>query len=81
MGQAVQIPGALLILAGFALLQFRVIPQQSFRYQLPNLLGSLLLAADAYVGEQWGFFVLESAWAMISAWWTAQLVRERRARA
>lgn len=81
MGQAVQIPGALLILAAFALLQFNVIPQHSLRYQLPNLFGSVLLGVDAYFGEQWGFLILEGAWVAISMWWTARLVQERRARA
>lgn len=79
MGQAVQIPGALLILAAFALTQFGVIPQQSLRYQLPNLIGSALLGVDAYLGEQWGFVLLEVVWAAISAWWTVRIVRERRA--
>jgi hypothetical protein len=79
MGQAVQIPGALLILAAFGLSQFGFIPQQSLRYQLPNLIGSALLGVDAYLGEEWGFVLLEGAWAVISAWWTVKILRERRA--
>ena len=78
MGQAVQIPGALLILAAFALSQFGLIPQHSLRYQLLNLVGSTLLGLDAYFGEQWGFLMLEGAWAAISAWWIVKLVRVRR---
>ena len=78
MGQAVQIPGALLILAAFALSQFGLIPQHSLRYQLPNLVGSALLGVDAYLGEQWGFVILEVTWAAISAWWTVKIVRLRR---
>ena len=81
MGQAVQIPGALLILAAFALSQFGLIPQHSLRYQLTNLVGSTLLGVDAYLGEQWGFVILEVAWAAISAWWTFKILRLRRSAA
>ena len=77
MGQAVQIPGALLILAAFALSQFGLIPQHSLRYQLTNLAGSTLLGVDAYLGEQWGFVILEVAWAAISAWWTFKILQVR----
>jgi hypothetical protein len=65
--QIVQVLGALLILAAFVLSQWRVIDAASLRYLVPNLVGSAVLAVDAYVGRQWGFLVLEGAWALVSA--------------
>jgi len=32
-----------------------------------NLAGALVLAGSAYDERQWGFFVLEAAWALVSA--------------
>jgi hypothetical protein len=67
MEQVVQILGALLILAAFVLSQWRVIDATSLRYLVPNLLGSAVLAVDAYFGSQWGFVLLEGVWALVSA--------------
>jgi hypothetical protein len=65
--QVVQILGALAILAAFVLAQWRKIDAQSLRYLVPNLAGSAVLAVDAYLGSQWGFVLLEGAWAIVSA--------------
>jgi hypothetical protein len=65
--QIVQVLGALLILAAFALSQWRLVDARSLRYLVPNLIGSAALAVDAYVGRQWGFLLLEGAWAVVSA--------------
>ncbi len=67
MHQAIQMVGALLVLAGFVLAQRRVLDPQSIAYLLVNLVGSAALAVDAWVGSQWGFFVLEGVWAVVSA--------------
>ena len=48
MHQVVQIVGALLILAGFVLAQFRVLDPQSFWYLIVNLVGSAVLTVDAW---------------------------------
>jgi hypothetical protein len=77
--QIVQILGALLILAAFALSQWRLLDAQSLRYLVPNLVGSAVLAADAYVGRQWGFQLLEGAWAVVSAVGVAGAARRRAA--
>ena len=37
-----------------------------------NLVGASVLAVEAYVEQQWGFLLLEAAWAVIAA---ASLVR------
>lgn len=68
MGSVVQIVGALAILAAFGLAQFGVLGQRAWAFLLLNFGGSLVLAIDAYIERQWGFFLLEAAWALISGW-------------
>jgi hypothetical protein len=50
----VQIGGALLVLAAFALAQARVLTPQARVYLILNLVGAAVLAADACVERQWG---------------------------
>lgn len=67
MSQGVQIFGAVLILTAFALAQFRVLSPSSVAYLLLNLVGAGALAADAFHERQWGFFVLNGVWTLVSA--------------
>ncbi|MEA9985046.1 MULTISPECIES: CBU_0592 family membrane protein [Subtercola] len=67
MGIAVQIVGSLLVLAGFALAQWGVLNLKSKRYLVLNTVGSAVLAIDAFIGQQWGFLLLEGVWAIVSA--------------
>jgi hypothetical protein len=71
--QLIQIVGALLILAGFAAVQFERMRPDSRLYLALNLAGSAILAVLAYVESQWGFLLLEGVWAIVSAWglWVA----------
>lgn len=78
MHQLVQVIGALLILSGFVLAQFRLLDPQSLAYLVVNLVGSTILTVDAWRQDQWGFFLLELVWAIVSAWGLTQLVRGRR---
>ena len=81
MSQGIQIFGAVLILAGFVLAQFKVLDQRSLSYLLLNLAGSALLAVNALIEEQWGFVLLESVWAVVSAWGVLVALRGSEARA
>lgn len=67
MSQVVQLTGAFLILAAYALAQLGLLAPRGARFLLLNLAGALILAASAWHEEQWGFLVLELAWAVVSA--------------
>ena len=67
MDQVVQLAGALMILAGFILAQVRVLDTASYWYLLLNLVGSAVLTVIAWLGRDWGFLLLESVWAIVSA--------------
>jgi hypothetical protein len=67
MEQVVQLVGAFLILIAYALAQLSVLAPRGAPFLLLNLAGALVLAASAWHEEQWGFLVLEAAWALVSA--------------
>jgi hypothetical protein len=67
LAQAIQITGALLILAAYALGQLNALDPRGRPYLLVNLVGALVLAGSAYREDQWGFLVLNAAWALASA--------------
>jgi len=66
--QALQIFGAICLLAAFAAAQFRLLDQRSYLYLALNAVGSGLLAYLAYALGQWGFFLLEGIWSLVSFW-------------
>jgi len=78
MSEAIQIAGAVAILVAYALAQFGVIDQRSYSYLILNLLGAVVLGVIAWVEDLWGFFLLELAWTLVSAW---GLVARRRTKA
>ena len=63
-----QIVGAILILAAYAAAQFRYLDQDSRSYLVLNLVGSAILAVLAAVESQLGFLLLETVWAIVSAY-------------
>lgn len=75
MAQALQLGGAVAILAAYALAQLGRLSQDSPSYLWLNVAGSALLAGLALAESQWGFLLLEGCWALISAW---SLIRTRR---
>jgi hypothetical protein len=68
MDQVVQLVGAVMVLAGFVFAQIGWLGQHSYAYLVLNVLGSVLLAVLAFLGEQWGFLLLEGVWALVSGW-------------
>lgn len=68
MAQVLQVFGAVMLLAAFALAQFRVLDQRSWTYLILNFIGSGLLAILAYFERQWGFLLLEGVWSLVSLW-------------
>ena len=67
MDQVVQLVGAFLILLAYALAQLGALGARGVPFLLLNLGGALILAASAWHEDQWGFLVLELAWAVVSA--------------
>jgi hypothetical protein len=67
MFQAVQIGGAFAILIAFASAQVGWLDQRSVAYLVLNLAGSGILGVQAGLHKQWGFLLLETVWALISA--------------
>jgi hypothetical protein len=79
MGQLVQIAGAMAILAAFTLAQFGVLNPRTRSYLWLNLVGSTVLTVDAWHEHQWGFFILEFVWAIVSGWGLVSLLRGKHA--
>lgn len=68
MDQVIQVIGAALILVAYVAAQLERLDPRSRLYLGLNLVGSLILAVLAAGGSQWGFLLLESAWAIVSFW-------------
>ncbi len=77
LSQALQVLGAFGVLSAFAAAQLRILTTQSPVYLLLNLAGATLLAVLAAVDQQYGFLMLEGAWALVSAWGLLCLARAR----
>ncbi len=64
--QIVSVIGALLCLVPFSLVQVRRMTTDAVVYQAMNLAGSTALATVAVLERQYGFILLEGAWALFS---------------
>jgi hypothetical protein len=80
MATAVQVAGALAILAAFALVQRGTLSTGSVPYLMLNFSGGVATAAVAYAGGQWGFVLLQTVWALVAAWGLASRLRGSRSR-
>jgi hypothetical protein len=66
LGTAVQVAGSLLILVPFVLVELERRRPEALGHIWLNLVGSTILALDAWHGHQWGFLLLEATWAAVS---------------
>ena len=69
----VSVFGALIVLAAYVANQLRWIGPSNLSYALLNFFGTGILAVIALVEKQWGFLLLEGAWALISLCVAARL--------
>jgi hypothetical protein len=73
--QLISILGALAILGAYAASQFGFVDASKLSYQAANFLGSAVLTVVAVVDWQLGFILLEGAWALMSLWGIATILR------
>ncbi len=64
--QIVSIFGSLLVLLAYVANQFGRLRAQGLAYAFANVAGSGMLAVIAALEAQWGFLLLEGAWAAVS---------------
>jgi hypothetical protein len=73
--QLISVLGALAILGAYAASQFGLAGTSKLSYQVANFLGSAVLTVVAVIGWQLGFILLEGAWALVSLWGIATILR------
>jgi hypothetical protein len=72
-----QVCGSVLVLVAFALSQRDMLSTSSVTYLVLNVVGSAVLAVLALHERQWGFLLLETVWAVVSAASLAGTLRRR----
>lgn len=58
--------GAAFLLAAFALEKFGILKNDSFPYDVLNLVGAGLLTWYAFLLNSWPFIILEGIWALVA---------------
>jgi hypothetical protein len=72
--QLVSVLGSLLVLVAYVANQFGYLSAKGLAFAFANIVGSGILAVIAALEAQWGFLVLEGAWALVSL---VAVVRQR----
>jgi hypothetical protein len=72
--QLVSVLGSLLVLVAYVANQFGYLSAKGLAYAFANIVGSGILAVIAALEAQWGFLLLEGAWALVSL---VAVVRQR----
>ena len=78
--QALEVVGAILILAAYGLAQFRGMNRHGLSFLLLNAVGSLVLGGIAAVHAQWGFLLVYAVWAVVAVAGLLPILRTRSAR-
>ena len=73
--QVISVFGALAVLLAYVANQFGWTNASNLPYQVTNLAGSGILAVIAVIEVQFGFILLEGAWALLSLWGTFRILR------
>ena len=73
--QMISVLGALAILGAYAASQFGLVDTSKLSYQVANFVGSAVLTVVAVIAWQPGFILLEGAWALMSLWGIATILR------
>lgn len=77
--QGIEILGALLLLAAYALAQFFGLNRQGYPFLLLNVGGGLILSVLGSIHQQWGFVLVQVVWTLVACWGIVGRLREDRA--